>query len=173
MHPHADADRLYLSRASGGRGLLSVEDIITKERCTLYDYVRNSNEVMLCVVADTGLLFSDESAEQFSFRKAVERLESYVSKPLHGYFFNVCSSIMDKDFSFHWLKSGDLSGETEGILLAAQDKALPTRSIQHLYDDQCTSVCRLFGEQTETIKHIISGVSFWLLLSIISPGMIQ
>ena len=31
-------------------------------------------------------VFSDESAEQFSSRKGAERLESYVSKPLHGYF---------------------------------------------------------------------------------------
>lgn len=57
----------YLSRASGRRGLLSIEDTITKELCTLYDYVRNSNEVMLCAVADSGLLFNDESAEQFFF----------------------------------------------------------------------------------------------------------
>ena len=85
----------------------------------------------MCTVADSGL----ESAEQFSSRKAVERLKSYISKPLHGYFINVCGPIMDKEFSFHWLKSGDLYAESEGMLLVAQDQALPTRSIQHLYDE--------------------------------------
>ena len=59
---------------------------------------------------------------------------------------------MDKDFSFHWLKSGDLYAETEGMLLAVQDQVLPTRSIQHLYDEQYTSVCRLCGDQTETLS---------------------
>ena len=91
--------------------------------------------------------------EQFSSRKATERLKSYVSKPLHGYFFNVCSPIMDKDFSFHYLKSGDFYAETKNMLLVAWDQALPTRSIQHLYDKQCCSVCRLCGEHTETIEH--------------------
>ena len=67
---------------------------------------------------------------------------------------------MDKNFSFHWLKSGNLYAETEGMLLAAKDQALSTRSIQHMYDEQCTSVCRLCGEQTETIEHIISGCQF-------------
>ena len=101
--------------------------------------------------------YFDKNAEQFSSRKAAERLESYVSKPLHGCFFNVCGPIMDRDFSS---KSGDLYAETEGMLFAAQDQSLPTRSIQHLYDEQCPSACRLCGEQTETIEHIISGCKF-------------
>ena len=68
---------------------------------------------------------------------------------------------MDKEFSLHWLKyGGDLHAETEGMLLAAQDQALPTRSIQHLYDEQCPPVCRLCGEQTETTEHIICGCKF-------------
>jgi len=80
-------DRLYLPRSLGGRGLLSVEDIIRKESCILYDYVRTSDEVLLCAVTASGILFSDESAEQFSSRKVAERLDSYKLKPLHGYFF--------------------------------------------------------------------------------------
>jgi len=84
-------------------------------------------------------------------------------------FFTVCSPIMDTDFSFHWLKSGDLHAETEGMLLAAQDQVLPTRPIQHFYDEQCSSVCRLCGEQNETAENIICGCKF---LST-SPDMIQ
>jgi len=87
VHPRADVDRLYLPRSLGGRGLLRVEDIIRKESCTLYDYVRTSDEVLLCAVATSGILFSEESAEQFSSRKVAERLDLYESKPLHGYFF--------------------------------------------------------------------------------------
>ena len=38
--------------------------------------------------------------------------------------------------------------------------ALPTRSIQHLYDVCCSPVCRLCGEQSETVEHIICGCKF-------------
>ena len=69
---------------------------------------------MMCAVANSGILFGDESAEQFSSRKVVERLNSYKSEPLHGYFFTLCNPIMDTYISFHWLKSGDLHAETEG-----------------------------------------------------------
>ena len=67
---------------------------------------------------------------------------------------------MDTDTSFHWLKSGDFHTETEGMLIAAQDQALPIRSIQHLYDEWCSFVCKLCGEQSETVEHIISGCNF-------------
>ena len=168
LHPCADVDRLYLPRSYGGRGLLSAEDIIKKESCALYDYVRNSDKVM-CAVANSGILFSDESAEQFSSRKVVERLNSYKSKPLHGHFFTVCNPIMDNDISFHWLKSGDLHAETEGMLVAAQDQALPTRFIQHLYDERCS----YFEESKVKLLSTLSvGVSFWLPLSI-RQDMIQ
>ena len=84
----------------------------------------------------------------------------YKSKPLHGYFFTVCNPITDTDISFHWLKSGDLHTETESMLVAAQDHALSTRSIQHLYDERCSSVCRLYREQSKTVEHIICGCKF-------------
>ena len=56
--------------------------------------------MLLCAEADSWVLFSDESAEQFSSRKVVKRLNSYKSKPVHGYLFTVYCPIMDTDISF-------------------------------------------------------------------------
>ena len=44
LHPRADTDRLYIPWKKGGRGLLSVEDMVTLEKTALSEYVnRNQN----------------------------------------------------------------------------------------------------------------------------------
>ena len=48
--------------------------------------------------------------------------------------------------------------ETEGLILAAQEQALRTNSIKHSIDKTSqTPLCRLCGESTETVWHIVSG----------------
>ena len=47
LHPRSSFDRLYLPRAQGGRGLLSVKDCVELERSNLFDYAANSNERLL------------------------------------------------------------------------------------------------------------------------------
>ena len=52
----------------------------------------------------------------------------------------------------HWLK-----GETEGLIIAAQDKALNTRYYsKHIIKQGTTDRCRMCHTQTETVEHIIS-----------------
>ena len=48
--------------------------------------------------------------------------------------------------------------ETEGLILAAQEQALRTNSIKHSIDKTSeTPMCRLCGDSTETVRHIVSG----------------
>ena len=47
LHPRSSFDRLYLPRAQGGRGLLSVKDCVELERSNLFDYAANNNERLL------------------------------------------------------------------------------------------------------------------------------
>ena len=44
LHPRSSVDRLYIPRAQGGRGLLSVKDCA---RSNLFDYTANNNERLL------------------------------------------------------------------------------------------------------------------------------
>ena len=64
-----------------------------------------------------------ETKAEFVSRKCVESIESYHSKPLHGYHPQVCEDLLDPKLSFLWLFKGFLTGETEGLLIAAQDQA--------------------------------------------------
>ena len=51
LHPGFSIDRLYLPRAQGGRGLLSVKDCVELGRSNLFDYAANNNERLLKVAA--------------------------------------------------------------------------------------------------------------------------
>ena len=42
MHPRSDVDRLYVERSKGGRGLMSVEDVVQYESHSLKRYTRGS-----------------------------------------------------------------------------------------------------------------------------------
>ena len=49
LHPCSSVDKLYITRAQGSRGLLSVRDCVELERSNLFDYAANSNERLLKV----------------------------------------------------------------------------------------------------------------------------
>ena len=60
--------------------------------------------------------------------------------------------------SWRWLRNGFSKKETEGLILAAQEQALTTKSIKHSIDKTSeTPLCRLCGNSTETVRHIVSG----------------
>ena len=60
--------------------------------------------------------------------------------------------------SWKWLRNGFPKKETEGLILAAQEQALTTKSIKHSIDKTSeTPLCRLCGNSTETVRHIVSG----------------
>jgi hypothetical protein len=53
--------------------------------------------------------------------------EIWEAKRLHGQFpQSLDEGLIDKEQSSHWLKSGDIKGETESVIMAAQDQAIGT-----------------------------------------------
>ena len=87
-------------------------------------------------------------------------MESYHSKPLHGYYPQACAQLIDWKLSFLWLCKGLLTGGTEGLLIAAQDQALSTRAMWHVYFAANSPLCRLCGGYDKTVEHLVSGCSF-------------
>ena len=56
--------------------------------------------------------------------------------------------------------NGFFKKETEGLILAAQGQVLRTNSIKYTINTCKTSetpLCRLCGDSTETVQHIVSG----------------
>jgi hypothetical protein len=53
--------------------------------------------------------------------------ERWEAKRLHGQFpQSLDEGLIDKKQSHRWLKFGDIKGETESIIVAAQDQAIST-----------------------------------------------
>ena len=151
LHKKGDVDRLYIKRAEGGRGLISVEDCVLIEKNCLYEYIRNSQEPMLKEIQGEGVV--DIGAEK-NFIKD-KRKNNLKEKKLHNAFFN--STEFRDAISWDWLKNGDLKKATEGTLMAAQEQAIRTRSIKHHVDKENISpLCRICGEREETAAHLIS-----------------
>ena len=151
FHKKGDVDRLYIKRAEGGRGLISVEDCVLIEKNCLYEYIRNSQEPMLKEIQGEGVV--DIGAEK-NFIKD-KRKNNLKEKKLHNAFFS--NTEFRDAISWDWLKKGDLKKATEGTLMAAQEQAIRTRSIKHHIDKENISpLCRICGEREETVAHLIS-----------------
>jgi hypothetical protein len=53
--------------------------------------------------------------------------ERWEAKRLHGQFKrSLDKGLIDKEQSYRWMKFGDIKGETESVIMAAQDQAVST-----------------------------------------------
>ena len=160
LHSRSCIDCLYLKRDVGGRRLLSVEESIDSECRPLGKYVKAHHDVVMREVWLTGTLKKAEDSEQYKRQKIEERKKGWHDKQMAGQYLRQVENIQAKE-SWNWLKYGDLKRETEGTILAAQEQALRTRSIQRRIEHriEVDPKCRLCGQKDETINHIISECS--------------
>ena len=85
---------------------------------------------------------------------------NWESKALRGkYPQRMKQADVDQDKTHRWLKATVLKAETEGFIVAAQDKSLPTRWYQRniLKKPNVDPKCRLCGRFDETIDHLVPG----------------
>lgn len=149
FHPKSDVDRLYVERSKGGRGLLSVKDVVEEEERQLKKYTERSLEDMMETVR-----------ERISFRgdrvEKTERYEAWSEKVMHGQFERQTKEIRSEE-SWMWLQRGTLKRETESLITAAQEQALRTNYRRAKIEKDGTSpLCRMCKQADETISHIVS-----------------
>ena len=78
---------------------------------------------------------------------------------MHGQFpRNLDEKLVDVEQSYRWLKSGDIKGETESTIVAAQDQVICTNSFKNkILKQEIESKFRLCKQHEETIDHLTSG----------------
>ena len=141
-------DRLYVERSKGGRGVLSVKDVVEEER-QLKTYTERSLEDMMEIVRER-ISFRGDRAEK------KERYEAWSEKVMHGQFERQTKEIRSEE-SWMWLQRGTLRRETESLVTAAQEQALQTNYRRAKIEKDGTSPLRRMCKQAdETVSHIVS-----------------
>ena len=84
---------------------------------------------------------------------------TWEEKRLHGkYPERIKEADVDQDKTHQWLRSSGLKGETEGLIVAAQDQSLFTRNYQaNIVKNGADPMCRLCHQFNEDIPHLVSG----------------
>ena len=152
LHPGDDADRLYVSRKEGGRGLASIENSVDASIQRLEDYIEKHERGLITAIRKDADNPTDD-------RMTITRKQKWKKKQLYGRFKRLIN-IISHEKTRTWLRKGNLKRETESLLIAAQDNAIRTYHIKARIDKtQQNSKCRLWGDRDETINHIISECS--------------
>ena len=155
LHSRSCVDRLYyIPRSDRGGGLVSVEDCVEDEKCSLAKYATYSKETLVKTAAERSL-------EKYIVyvrkkEKKEKRLKKWKKKSLSGQFVREtkCHSESKK---WEWLRKGELKWETESLLCAAQEQAIRTNSVKYSIERTSeTPLCRLCNENVERVIHIIS-----------------
>jgi hypothetical protein len=78
---------------------------------------------------------------------------------MHGQFpHSLDEKLVDKEQSYQWLKFGDIKGETESTIVAAQDQAISTNYLKRIIlKERIESRCQLCKGYEETRGHLTSG----------------
>ena len=161
FHQKGDVDRLYVPRTLGGRGLLSIEEIIVGEERNLSAYLSSSPEPLLRLAGERLTLSFGLFGADYKESVGRHHLEVYVAKPLHGQFMREITNQCDHRLQWSWLCRSNLDKETEGFVMAAQEQALATNVVKsRIHQLPVSPLCRLCHSCDETVDHLTSSCSY-------------
>ena len=155
-----DVHRLYVPHNLGGRGLLSIEEIVTQEKLALGKYLVSSTEPLLQKLHAFNWFDCSETFSTFKSRRISDNLHSWRSKPLHSQFLIEVETSCDMNFQWKWLSSANLIKESEGFIFVCQDQVITTNVIKaYIFHLPVSVNCRLCRSCPGTIDHLLTGCS--------------
>ncbi|CAK1604623.1 unnamed protein product [Parnassius mnemosyne] len=166
-HPRSSVMRLHLPRKHGGRGFLSALTMHNREVCSLRNYFLTRaddpyyRDVISCDKGLTPLSLANEQWQDPAVQCISDREAVWKEKELHGRFYKALHEpFVDTVASLHWLRFGDLFGETEGFVCAIQDQVIKTNNYRrYILKDGAVDICRACRHPGESLRHVISGCS--------------
>ena len=169
LHPKADVERLYIPRKDGGRGLIDVETAFKTATIGLDHYLKHKEgqypKQVLEHERSKAKNSISKNATKFKREVTMPEIEnredksaSENAKALKHVFKSRMKSMKEEKWrnkALHGQYPSNLKGETEGLLVAAQDQAINTRNYQKVIcGQQVESKCRICSQHEETVDHI-------------------
>uniref|UniRef100_A0A8C4WGB1 Reverse transcriptase domain-containing protein n=1 Tax=Gopherus evgoodei TaxID=1825980 RepID=A0A8C4WGB1_9SAUR len=150
FHPKSNTQRLYTSRKEGGQGLVSVKATVLDETRSIQEYISKTapKDELLRECLRQQQTWEEDQAEEVPWQ----------DKILHGMYHRQIAEVADIGKSYQRLERAGLKDSTEALIIAAQEQALSTRSIEAgFYHTGEDPRCRLCREASETVQHIVAG----------------
>jgi hypothetical protein len=165
-HEHSATERFSLPREEGGRGFIDIKNLHHTQIINMRNYFyskRHSaihNEIINIDHTYTPLKLNNvEFCPEITTNN--NKIDTWKNKTLHGIHPNLLrQQHIDKTLSNNWLKYSGLYAETEGFIIAIQDKIIKTKNYtKHIIKDNTITndTCRKCKTQKETIEHITGG----------------
>jgi len=144
---------------------MQIEAVHAVEITKLMEYVDRKEDPLIQVVrthqhsTDSALLqiarcLKAEVQRETKLKESIaeKTKERWHEKRMHGQLQrNLDEKMVDTGQSYHCLKSGDIKGETESTIVAAQDQAISTNYFKNkLLKDETESKFRLCKQHEET-----------------------
>jgi len=158
-HPKADVDQLNVPRKRGGRGLMQLKAAHEVEITKLMEYVDKKEDPIIQVVrthqhsTNSAVLETARCLKmevQSETRKMKGSTAERTKERWHGNRMheqlprNLDEKLVDIEQSYCWLKSGDIKGETESTIVAAQHQAISTNYFKNkILKEKTESKCQL------------------------------
>ncbi|KAL1446559.1 hypothetical protein WDU94_012428 [Cyamophila willieti] len=166
-HVHSATERLYLPRREGGRGLMDLQNVYSKQVVKLRTYFENKRSKFISYFkqADifTPLRLSNSTFTSPIMKTNEDMKTTLMSGVMKGRYPKILYNDpqIDRVLSTSYLQDGYLMSETEGFIHAIQDQVMKTRNyMKHIMKVQIdTELCRLCNQVTESIQHLSSGCS--------------
>ncbi|KAL1448253.1 hypothetical protein WDU94_000033 [Cyamophila willieti] len=166
-HVHSATERLYLPRREGGRGLMDLQNVYSKQVVKLRTYFENKRSKFISYFkqADifTPLRLSNSTFTPPIMKTNEDMKTTLMSGVMKGRYPKILYNDpqIDRVLSTSYLQDGYLMSETEGFIHAIQDQVMKTRNyMKHIMKVQIdTELCRLCNQVTESIQHLSSGCS--------------
>lgn len=166
LHPNSCIERVTISRKEGGRGLIDLQTLHNTQIENLRKYFKNRDTLLHQAITKADKQYTPLNLQQNDTQKNTHanttqhKKETWARKPLHGNHYNIMQNPqIDTQLSYKWLTSGQLFPETEGFVLAIQDRVIATRNYRKYIIKENIEIdtCRKCHQYKETIEHITGG----------------
>jgi hypothetical protein len=161
---------LYVPRKQGGRGLKQLEEAYIIEIAKLMEYVDSSEDPIIRIVRthqkniNSAMVHTARSLKR-ELQKGTRQRTAWQRIQKKGGGEKGCMDsfhVTTKNWwimkSYQWLKFGNIEGEIESTIVAAQDQAISTNYFKNkILKEEVDSKCRLCKQHEETIDHLTSG----------------